>query len=268
MKLCGDWPIGVCSWSLGNDVKILNKLKMQSGIEHIHLALRPAINDENYLRDIAASGWQIPATMINFPQEDYSSLDSIRRTGGVVPDYCWKSNKKLVRWAAEVTSQLKVKYLEFHFGFIDLSDNNYASKLLARAKELGDIAGQNGVKILFETGQETAETLYSFLKILNHPALAVNFDPANMILYRKGNPVEAVEVLGPWIKHVHIKDAVYSPSKNNWGSEVTWDCGKVPQADFLNALRKVGFEGVLSIEREAGENRYEDIILVINQLSR
>jgi sugar phosphate isomerase/epimerase len=268
VKLCGNWPIGVCSWSLGNDLKILNKLKAQSGIEHIHLALKPAMNDEDYLKKIISSGWTISATMIDFPQEDYSTLDSIRRTGGIIPDYCWESNRELVQWAVEATSQLEVKYLEFHFGFIDLCEKDYAYKLLDRAKEVGDIAGENGVKILFETGQETAGTLCKFLEILNHPALAVNFDPANMILYGKGNPVEAVDLLGPWIKHVHIKDAISSSAKDNWGSEVVWGIGEVRQDAFLNALKRNGFRGTFSIEREAGKNRVEDIKTVVNQLIR
>jgi sugar phosphate isomerase/epimerase len=268
MKRCGKWPIGVCSWSLGNDLQILNKLKAESGIEHIHLALKPAINNESYLEDIPASGWAISATMIDFPQEDYSTLDSIRRTGGIIPDYCWESNRGLVQWAVEATSQLEVKYLELHFGFIDLCEKDYAYKLLDRAKEIGDIAGESGVKILFETGQETVGTLRKFLEMLNHPALAVNFDPANMILYGKGNPVEAVDLLGTWIKHVHIKDAISSPAKDNWGSEVVWGSGEVGQDAFLNALERNGFTGTLSIEREAGRNRVEDIQTAVNQLSR
>jgi L-ribulose-5-phosphate 3-epimerase len=264
MMLCGDWPIGVCSWSLGNDLEILNKLKSQSGIEHIHLALRPAMNDEYYLKKIISSGWKISATMTGFPQEDYSTLESIKKTGGIVPDECWEYNKRLVLDAIDMTASLGAKYLEFHFGFID----NENIVFIDRVKCLADAAAKKNVVLLMETGQEAAQTLAEFLEELNHPALAVNFDPANMILYGKGDPIEAVSILSWRIKNVHIKDALASKTKANWGSEVVWGNGEVGQEAFLGALRKNDYEGTLSIEREAGENRVNDIKSAINQLSK
>ena len=204
--------------------------------------------------------------MISFEQEDYSTLDSIRRTGGIIPDYCWESNRELVQWAVKTTSQLKVKYLQFHFGFIDLRENDYTYKLLDRAKEVGDVAGESGIKILFETGQETAETLHEFLERLNHPALAVNFDPANMILYDKGNPIEALHTLGPWIRHLHVKDATRTKQPGTWGAEVPWGKGEVGAGAFINALKEIGFKGAMAIEREAGNDRPGDIKLAIEKL--
>jgi len=240
-----------------NDIVVLNKLKAEAGISHIHLDLGPAIepNGKNYLNVIEQDGWQLTATMIGFPQEDYSTLESIRRTGGIVPDNCWEQNKKLVLDAIKLTASLGAKYLEFHFGFIDTANTALAD----RVKYLADAAAKNGVVLLMETGQETAQTLAAFLEKLAHPALAVNFDPANMILYGKGEPTEAVKVLGRWIRHVHAKDALRSPVAGQLGKEVVWGSGHVSGEVFLKVLKQTGFAGALSIEREAGASRVDDI---------
>ena len=142
------------------------------------------------------------------------------------------------------------------------------AKFAERVKYLADAAEKKGVVLLMETGQETAESLAEFLEKLNHPALAVNFDPANMILYGNGSPIEAAALLGRRIKHVHIKDAVSSRVKNSWGSEVAWGSGEVRQDTFLDALEKNGFVGTLSIEREAGESQMGDIAAAAAKLSR
>jgi len=96
--------------------------------------------------------------------------------------------------------------------------------------------------------------------------LGVNFDPANMILYDKGNPVEAVSVLAPWIKHVHIKDALRTKTPGTWGTEVVWGTGEVNSTEFLKVLKRAGFNGALVVEREAGNDRFGDIKSAIDKL--
>ena len=250
-----NWPIGVCTWSLGNDFAKISELRKQTGLECIHLGLDGAMPDD-------IENWTITATMIGFAQEDYSTLETTRATGGIVPNDCWDENKKHVAEGIEKTSQLGAKYLEFHFGFIDDTD----AELLDKVKLLADAAGEKGVTLLMETGQETAGQLKRFLEKLDHPAVGVNFDPANMILYGKGNPADAVRVLSPWIKHVHIKDAVAADTPGAWGTEVAWGNGQVNPAVFLAALKEFGFDGALAIEREAGADRIEDIKLAIERL--
>ena len=93
----------------------------------------------------------------------------------------------------------------------------------------------------------------------SHPALGVNFDPANMILYDKGDPVSALETLTPWVKHIHIKDARRSPVTGQWGEEVPWGDGDCDNDEFLKTLNRIGYQGALAIEREAGSKRLEDI---------
>ena len=205
--------------------------------------------------------------MINFPQEDYSTLESIKATGGIVPDDCWRGNRELALKAIELTAELKVRFLSMHFGFIDIKNPVKARTLTERTRMLADKASERNITLLMETGQESAGELRDFLEKLHHPALGVNFDPANMILYGKGNPVEAVGVLGPWIKHVHIKDAMQTKTPGTWGSEVIWGAGEVGADKFLRALKSAGFAEALAVEREGGDNRLGDIKAAVNLLS-
>jgi L-ribulose-5-phosphate 3-epimerase len=268
MIKCNNWPIAVCTWSLGSDFKTLDSLRQQTNLSCIHLALSPALaeNGQNYIEQVQKQNWDITATMIDFPQEDYSSLESIKTTGGIVPDRYWQDNKKRVFDAVDITAGLNVKYLSLHFGFLDISNDKSVGKFTERTKILADKAAQNNVQLLMETGQESAHHLRDFLEQINHSALAVNFDPANMILYDKGDPIEAVQILAPWIKHVHIKDALRTQAPGTWGAEVPWGSGQVGADDFLNALKQAGYTGPLAVEREAGDKRFEDIKLAVVRL--
>jgi sugar phosphate isomerase/epimerase len=264
MIKCLDWPVGVCTWSLANDFdKIL-----ATGAGCVHLAIAPALGDKGneYLAQVADSNLAISATMINFAQEDYSTLESIKTTGGIVPDDCWWENRQTALKAIEMTDELAVQYLSMHFGFIDMADPAKATKLIERTKMLADKAGEHNVTLLMETGQESAQELRGFLEKLNHPALGVNFDPANMILYDKGNPIKAVAVLAPWIKHIHIKDALRTKTPGTWGLDVPWGTGEVGEAGFLKALKSVKYNGALAIEREAGDDRLGDIKSAVDKL--
>jgi sugar phosphate isomerase/epimerase len=153
-----------------------------------------------------------------------------------------------------------------HAGFVDETDEAYAKKFYDRIRTLADTASDNGIMLLLETGQEAAEELKHFLETLDHAAIGVNFDPANMILYDKGDPIEAVRVLAPWIKHLHIKDAIRTTQPGTWGQEVPWGGGQVGTDAFLGVLAEVGFEGVMAIEREAGDDRLGDIKLAAKRL--
>jgi sugar phosphate isomerase/epimerase len=117
------------------------------------------------------------------------------------------------------------------------------------------------VTVAFETGQERADLLRRTLDELKCANLKVNFDPANMLLYDKGDPLHAVEILGPDIRSVHVKDANRPTTPGAWGQEVPLGQGEADIPKFLTTLKKVGYRGPLSIEREVGnqEERFRDI---------
>ena len=126
---------------------------------------------------------------------------------------------------------------------------------------MSDLSKTKGVTIAFETGQETADLLRLTLNELKCPNVKVNFDPANMLLYDKGDPLRAVEILGADIRSVHVKDANRPTVPGNWGEEVPLGQGQVNIRQFVKTLQKVGYRGPLCIEREVGnqEQRLADI---------
>ena len=256
-------PIGICSWSLRNELAEVSTVLEETGLSHIHLGIDAL---DEFREPIVINNWTVSCTMIGFPQEDYSTLDSIRETGGIVPDNCWEANRDLILAAIEQTAKLGVGLLSFHAGFIDHNEVESYRKFCSRMRELGEAAQAENVMLLLETGQESAEDLRRCLEDLNHPALGVNFDPANMILYGKGDPIAAVRTLAPWIKHVHIKDAVKSAVPGEWGTEVPWGDGEVGSNKFVETLDEIEYTGALAIEREAGDTRKNDIKLAVNRL--
>lgn len=231
MKSSPRWQIGVCSWSIYNDLSILEKIKHYTGISTAHLHICPELGRENldFIKSVIERGWNISCGMVSFDQEDYSTLDTIRQTGGIVPDQNWPENREKIFKAIDIFSDLSVPYLSFHFGFLDVN-NEY---LIERVKLLADHANSKAVVLLMETGQETADELAEFIETVDHPAIGINYDPANMILYGKVEPVKSFDKLKKWVKHIHIKDALPCEKTGRWGIEVPWGEGAVYSDRFL-----------------------------------
>lgn len=268
--------MGVCSWSYQKPLKRVAAEMRKLDIHRIHLALQPFLQgDERHgkaegadarkaVEERFASGeWKLSATMLSFNHEDYTTLETIRATGGIVPDAHWPDVRKLVRQAVDLTAQWKAKYLSLHAGFLDESDAEYLKKYTDRIKWIRDVCADSGVELILESGQETAADLVKFLHTV--PGVGVNFDPANMILYAKGNPVAAIHLLAPWIRHVHIKDACLTKNPGTWGTEVPWGEGEVQPEAFFKALEAAGYKGAFAVEREAGEDRVADIALAVRR---
>src|SRR5262249_13557215 len=152
--------------------------------------------------------------------------------------------------------ELGVKYLEFHVGFVPSSSDPAYNIIRDRVCEVANALATDGIDLLLETGQESASELLQFLNDLNCRNVAVNFDPANMILYGAEDPIDAIHILNRHIKHVHVKDAVSSNQpRMQWGTEVPFGTGEVDPEYFLDTLHEVGYTGPLTIEREAGHDR-------------
>ncbi len=258
--------LAVCSWSLRAKSPLeLVTLVKQTGLHQVQLALNPLVQEPTVWGDVPAllqqAGITIVSGMFGTLGEDYTTLQTIQRTGGIVPDDTWPANWEQLQKVARLAQQLQLKIVSGHLGFIphDLTDPT-AVKLLERTRQLADVFAKHGCVMLMETGQETSDTLIALLKTVNHPNLGINFDPANMILYGKGEPVSALQQLLPWVKQVHIKDAVASDQPGvTWGNEVAAGRGQVNWRGLVQVLRDGGYTGKLVIEREAGAQRVDDI---------
>ena len=266
--------LAVCSWSLhpSSPQELADRLQ-EIGIPRIQLALDP-LREKPQVWGAAESvfkarGITVVSGMFGCVGEDYSTLQSIRETGGVAPDATWEQNRKNIRATVPIAQRLGLKYVAFHAGFLphDQSDPNFA-KLLARLAEVADVFGEAGITLGLETGQEAAPVLLEMLHKLNKKNVGVNFDPANMILYDKGDPIEALRLLGSWVRAVHIKDANRTKVPGTWGEEVPVGTGQVDWRAFLATLDEHKFTGNLVIEREAGNQRVADIRFARQTLER
>ena len=272
MNLLGH-DIGICSWSLrpADMADLIGKVQ-SLGLTHLQLGLGDLLSLDDDARADAVtqlrdSGLKITATMISFPGEDYASIASIRRTGGLVPDERWEERHTLLIRAAQLSKLLGVAQLTTHVGFIPApNDANYQT-LVDRISNIAKPLADAGLELLMETGQESASELLQFLNNCRSKNFGVNFDPANMILYGSGDPIEALKTLGRHVRHVHVKDATRSKSPGiEWGREVPFGDGQVPHDGFIRALRQINYAGPLVIEREAGNDRTTDVRYAIETL--
>lgn len=262
--------LGVCSWSLQPQSPSELAAKVRAvGLRRVQLHLDPLREcrwrvDETVglLKDIRAS---VVSGMMTMKGEDYSTLESIKATGGVRPDETWEENLKAAEGNAVVAMRLGLPLVTFHAGFVphDRGDKAFDT-MCDRLVKMAEVFGARRVRLALETGQESAGALAALLDTLNErlpqfAQIGVNFDPANMILYGMGDPVEAVGVLGRRIVQVHLKDARPSDSLGEWGSETPLGKGSVDWQGFFDAIRKAEYHGNFVIEREAGDQRVEDV---------
>lgn len=257
--------LAVCSWSLqpATPNELITRLQA-TGIRRVQLALDPLRETPEVWGATAALLRQndiaIVSGMFGCVGEDYTTLDTIRLTGGIAPDRTWEQNWRNIQTIAAIAKRLELKLVTFHAGFLphDATNPNFA-KLRDRLLRVADVFAARNIGLALETGQETAAVLVEFLENLARPNVGVNFDPANMILYDKGNPLDALRTLGPWIRQVHIKDANRTKTPGTWGEEVMAGTGEVDWPAFFATLDQTGFQGDLCVEREAGMQRVEDI---------
>ena len=257
--------LAVCSWSLqpADPQDLLSKLRA-TGIHRVQLALDPARETPGVWGKAASvlqqNGMTLVSGMFGCVGEDYSTLETIRQTGGIAPDSTWEQNWKNIQTTAALAYELGLRLVSFHAGFLPHEERDPAfSKMLGRLAEAAEIFRAAGITLCLETGQETAAVLSQLLKKLNRANVGVNFDPANMLLYDKGDPIAALRTLGPWIRQVHIKDATRTRVPGTWGQEVVAGTGEVDWRAFFSTLQQLGYTGDFVIEREAGDQRVADI---------
>jgi L-ribulose-5-phosphate 3-epimerase len=257
--------LAVCSWSLqpASPQDLVTKLQA-TGVGRVQLALDPLRDTPDVWGKTVdlfrKNGLTVVSGMFGCVGEDYSTLDTIRVTGGIAPDATWEKNWVNIRATAALAQRLGLKLVTFHAGFLphDEKDPGFA-KMLRRLAETADVFKAANISLGLETGQETAPALAQLLQKLNRANVGVNFDPANMILYDKGDPIAALRTLGPWIRQLHIKDARRTKVPGTWGEEVTVGTGEVDWKAFFATLRELNYSGDFVIEREAGNQRVADI---------
>lgn len=256
---------GVCSWSLQpSSARDLARLVTETGLPSVQLALDPVRTGstpaDELETSLRSSGIAVLSGMMAMAGEDYSTLRSIRETGGIVPDETWESNLESAQENARLARRFGIRLVTFHAGFVPHDAHEPRRAVMAeRLEKLATTFADEGIDIALETGQEDAGTMLSLVQSLQRYRVGINFDPANMILYGMGDPVSALETLAPFVRQVHIKDAQASNVPGEWGTEVAVGEGDVDWPAFFRVLDAHRLNVDLVIEREAGNQRVADI---------
>ncbi len=193
-----------------------------------------------------------------------------------------EKSKRIVDLALEIGTNI----VTTHIGVVPEDENSREYAVLQEAcNELADYAHKNGAYFALETGPEPADRLKKFLDSLTSNGVAVNLDPANLVMVTDDDPVKAVYTLKDYIVHTHAKDGILLNKTDpkviydffaeggigdlrldEYFKEVPLGKGKVPFDNYLKALEDIGYNGFLTIEREAGPDPVGDISFAVNFL--
>lgn len=197
-------------------------------------------------------GWEGPCIW-NF-YEGYSTI-------GLLPTEYRKMRIKNLCDGADFAKKIGVNDVVTHMGFIP--ENPYDPEFLPMCNAIRKVAEhleKNGQYLLFETGQETPVAMLRCFEQVNMPNLGVNLDTANLILYGKANPVDALDVIGKYVRNLHVKDGFYPTNGHDLGSMSHLGKGKVDFVKLFTKLKKLGYQTYLTLECELdGMTKIEDV---------
>jgi len=268
MPVLKDLEIGVMFWAGRDPYETIRELKSwgvrcgQMGIpgemplEGAAAQWRAALADENFT---------VVTVFAAYIGESYADIPTVRETVGFVPLATRAEREARTLAVSDFAAGIGVDGIATHIGCIpeDRESQDYRD-LCEMVRRVCDRAAAQGQTFALETGQESADALLAFLLAAGRENLRVNFDPANMILYGTGDPIDALSTLGPHVITVHCKDGDWPPrdSPGALGTEKTLGQGSVGMQRFVAKLREIGYKGPLTIEREASDPvaRQRDIL--------
>lgn len=181
---------------------------------------------------------------------------------GLVPAaYRFERLNVLIK-GSHFAKRIRVRDLITHVGFLPENpyDENYLGVIMA-LKKLGQVCRENGQRFLFETGQETPITLKRAIQDIGLDNIGINLDPANLLMYGKANPVDALDIFGEYVMGIHGKDGLYPTDGRRLGEERPLGEGRVDYPRLIGKLKEIGYGGDITIEREIGGDEQKKDIL-------
>jgi sugar phosphate isomerase/epimerase len=250
------WPIGVFTSidaGLGVHLEVAHELKIPTIQLHTpHREGRTPQAAEAFVRRLEEFDIRLTCVFGGFEGESYADIPTVEATVGLVPAETRAARLQEMKEISDFARLLGCDVVGLHLGFVphDRLSKQYTETVQV-TRQLCDHVHQNGQSLHLETGQETADGLLAFLNDVQRANLFINFDPANMILYGTGEPIEALKKVGSFVRSVHCKDGLWSdqPGKS-WGREVRLGEGNVNIESYLETLKAIGYRGPLTIERE------------------
>ena len=212
-------------------------------------------------REAAARGVHITALWAGWPGPKVWDFIDGPKTLGLAPAAYRAERVAALKQAAGFAHRIGLPAIITHLGFIPEHPHDPVfQEVVAAVKEIALCLKSYGMEFWFESGQETPITMLRLIQAVGTGNLGVNLDPANLVLYGKGNPIDALDVFGAYVRNVHAKDGLYPTDPLHLGTEVKVGKGRVRFPAFVKQLEKIGFTGEYIIEREiSGEQQRKDI---------
>jgi sugar phosphate isomerase/epimerase len=191
-------------------------------------------------------------------------------TIGLVPSQHRAERVAALKAGAEFAERVGVDTVTTHVGFIPENPGNPLYPVVLDAlRQVVEHCAERGLTFCFETGQETPTTLLRVIEDLGGEHLGINLDPANLLMYGKANPVDALDVFGRYVVGVHAKDGEYPTNGRELGVEKPLGQGRVHFELLIPKLKSIGYSGALTIEREiSGPQQIADIQAAIELLEK
>ena len=272
--------VGVMFWTGGDlgvegtPFEIIQMVK-GLGVDCGQLGVHP----EAVLTSAAMEAWSLALEKLSFTitavfpafrGESYADIPSVQKTVGFVPPATREEREERTYECSDFAKALRIAEVATHIGFVP-EDRDHPDYLAVgdMVRRVCDHCRRNGQTFGLETGQESATALGNFIRDVDRANLGINFDPANMILYGSGEPLEALDMVKEWVISVHCKDALWPKQTGIWGTEVLLGQGDVGMDRYVAKLKALGYRGPLSIEREiTGEKQLADMREAIALLKR
>jgi sugar phosphate isomerase/epimerase len=251
-----DLEIGVMFWATHDPAQTLRDVKA-FGVRAGQLGFPGELSldgaAERWDEALVAEQFTAVTAVCSYVGEDYADIPTVLRTVGLVPQATRAERVARTKEVSNVGRQLALDSIACHIGFVteEPQDPTYR-EMLEVVRDICDHCANNGQRFTLETGQEPAKVLLRFIADVGRPNLKINFDPANMILYGTGDPIEALDVLHEHVISVHCKDGDWPPvdQPTALGRERPLGDGSVGIPRFIAKLKEIGYRGILSVERE------------------
>ena len=276
MPALRDLEVGVMFWAGKDPLETIREVKAlgvscgQLGVPG-DMALDGAA--EGWRTALAQEDFAVVTVFCSYIGESYADIPTVEQTVGFIPPATRAEREERTKEVSHFAAAIGVKSIACHVGFVpeNHDDPNYVA-VRDLVRRICDHAALHGQTFALETGQERAEILLEFLYDVDRKNLGINFDPANLIMYGSGDPIQAVEVLHEHLLSVHCKDGVWPPKMpaGALGTERPLGEGQVGMDKFIAKLKQVGYKGVLNVEREIDdlEQKKADMRMGVELLKR
>jgi sugar phosphate isomerase/epimerase len=268
MPVLRDLEIGAMFWAVRDPLPVIKALGVSCGQLGIAGDVDLTGAAARWKNDLAENDFALFTVFCAYNGENYADIPTVQRTVGFIPPATRAEREARTLEVSDFAAAIGVKSIACHIGFVP-EDTAHPDFIAVRdmVRRICDHAKKNGQSFALETGQEPAHTLLHFFKEVDRDNLGINFDPANMILYGTGDPIEALGILAPHVISVHAKDGDWPPkgNPNALGTERPLGQGSVGMPRFVAKLKEIGYKGAMNIEREVEDlqQRYADMAAAV-----